>query len=135
MIERVEVLKDGASAIYGSDAVAGVVNFVTRDVEGFEINGSWTGTTQDDFFSEDQQQDMRLSIVTGWQGDKTRFSMMAGWFNRSPLDFEQRDFTLRWEETGFRLGTSGLGNPPNFIPLAATCGDDQVLYALAKVAL
>lgn len=37
MIERVEVLKDGASAIYGSDAVAGVVNFILRsDLEGVE---------------------------------------------------------------------------------------------------
>ena len=35
-IERIDVLKEGASAIYGSDAVAGVVNYVTRsDFEGF----------------------------------------------------------------------------------------------------
>ncbi|HEX8739817.1 MAG TPA: TonB-dependent receptor [Casimicrobiaceae bacterium] len=39
-IERVEVLKDGASAIYGSDAVAGVVNFITRsDYTGGEVTG------------------------------------------------------------------------------------------------
>ncbi len=39
MIERVEILKDGASAIYGSDAVAGVVNFILRsDLEGIETN-------------------------------------------------------------------------------------------------
>jgi iron complex outermembrane recepter protein len=38
MIERVEVLTDGASAIYGSDAIAGVVNFITRkDFEGIEL--------------------------------------------------------------------------------------------------
>jgi outer membrane receptor protein involved in Fe transport len=38
MIERVEILKDGASAVYGADAVAGVVNIITRrDFEGFEI--------------------------------------------------------------------------------------------------
>src|SRR5206468_10456627 len=37
-IQRVEVLADGASAIYGSDAVSGVVNFITRkDYEGLEI--------------------------------------------------------------------------------------------------
>ena len=39
MIERVEVLKDGASAVYGADAVAGVVNIITRrDFEGIEVN-------------------------------------------------------------------------------------------------
>jgi|TARA_B100000315_G_scaffold260385_1_gene321335 outer membrane receptor protein involved in Fe transport len=39
-IERVEILKDGASAIYGADAVAGVVNIITRtDFEGFEVYG------------------------------------------------------------------------------------------------
>lgn len=44
MIERIEVLKDGASAIYGSDALAGVVNIITKDrFEGIEIqaDGSW----------------------------------------------------------------------------------------------
>jgi outer membrane receptor protein involved in Fe transport len=48
MIERVEILKDGASAIYGADAVAGVVNIITRtDFEGVEINlqnGGWENT-------------------------------------------------------------------------------------------
>ena len=46
-LERVEVVPDGASAIYGSDAVAGVVNFITRkDFEGLEINGRY-GTVTD----------------------------------------------------------------------------------------
>jgi iron complex outermembrane receptor protein len=46
-IERVEVLKDGASAIYGSDAIAGVVNFILRkDFTGLEISGNY-GQTSD----------------------------------------------------------------------------------------
>ena len=45
-IERVEVLKDGASAIYGSDAVAGVVNFILRsDYQGALIEGLYGQTT------------------------------------------------------------------------------------------
>ena len=37
-VERVEILKDGASAVYGSDAVAGVVNVITRrDLDGFDV--------------------------------------------------------------------------------------------------
>ncbi len=39
-VERVEILKDGASAIYGSDAIAGVVNIILRrDFRGFEVSG------------------------------------------------------------------------------------------------
>jgi iron complex outermembrane receptor protein len=39
LIERVEILKDGASSIYGSDAVAGVVNLITKtNLDGFEVN-------------------------------------------------------------------------------------------------
>lgn len=46
-IERVDVLTDGASAIYGADAVGGVVNFITRkDYEGFEINGRYGTVTE-----------------------------------------------------------------------------------------
>ncbi|ALK97241.1 hypothetical protein AB595_11450 [Massilia sp. WF1] len=46
-IERVEVLKDGASAIYGSDAIAGVVNFILRrDYKGVEISGSFGQPTK-----------------------------------------------------------------------------------------
>jgi iron complex outermembrane recepter protein len=42
-VERVEILRDGASAIYGSDAVAGVINFILRkDYTGVEISGSTT---------------------------------------------------------------------------------------------
>ncbi len=45
-IERVEVLKDGASALYGSDAVAGVVNIVLRkDYEGVEIAAGYGDVT------------------------------------------------------------------------------------------
>jgi iron complex outermembrane recepter protein len=45
-VERVEVLKDGASAVYGSDAIAGVVNFIIRDnYEGAEIKGYGGGSS------------------------------------------------------------------------------------------
>ena len=53
-IERVEILKDGAAAIYGSEAVAGVANFITRrGFEGLEFQAEYRGRTndgsQDDF--------------------------------------------------------------------------------------
>ena len=41
-LERVDVLTGGASATYGADAVAGVVNFVTRKMDGIEIRAGWS---------------------------------------------------------------------------------------------
>ena len=44
-IQRVEILKDGASAIYGTDAIGGVINFITRkDYQGVDLNASMAGT-------------------------------------------------------------------------------------------
>ncbi len=46
-IERIEVLRDGASAIYGSDAMAGVVNFIlTKDYTGVEVGGQYGAPTR-----------------------------------------------------------------------------------------
>jgi len=46
-IQRVEVLKDGASAIYGTDAIGGVINFITRqDYTGLDVSGSYFGTDE-----------------------------------------------------------------------------------------
>ena len=46
-IQRVEVLKDGASAIYGTDAIGGVINFITRkDYQGFDVNTSFANTQE-----------------------------------------------------------------------------------------
>ena len=49
MMERVEVLTGGASAVYGPDAMAGVVNFITRkDFTGFELTGNYEVTARSD---------------------------------------------------------------------------------------
>ncbi|MCL1073185.1 TonB-dependent receptor [Shewanella dokdonensis] len=49
MIQRVEILKDGASAVYGSDAIAGVVNIITKkDFEGFQFDAKSSSTDKGD---------------------------------------------------------------------------------------
>jgi outer membrane receptor protein involved in Fe transport len=61
MIERVEILKDGASAIYGADAVAGVVNIITRtDFEGVEVELQTA-----DWFDTDNGTQQTLSMIAG----------------------------------------------------------------------
>jgi len=65
MIERVEILKDGASAVYGADAVAGVVNIITRrNFQGIEISAQ----TADWDNSKGQQNTFGLIAGTEWSG-------------------------------------------------------------------
>ena len=91
MVERVEVLKDGGSAIYGSDAIAGVVNFITRrDFEGLEISGKYQET------SEGSQDDATLGAIFGWGSDdgKTNFVIGGEYFDRGHLkSADRRDLT------------------------------------------
>ena len=73
MIERVEVLQDGASAIYGSDAIAGVVNIITKQHQrgihaSAQVGGYWDkddGFTQNYQLSYGNGDNHRLSIVVG----------------------------------------------------------------------
>ena len=61
MIERVEILKDGASAVYGADAVAGVVNIITRtDYEGVSVEAYTT-----DFFDMDSGAQQSYNFIAG----------------------------------------------------------------------
>src|SRR5918993_734715 len=72
MIERVEVLQDGASAIYGSDAIAGVVNIITkRNQDGFDASAQVGGYDEGDGFTQNYQlswgngSDGPLEVVIG----------------------------------------------------------------------
>ena len=54
-LEQVEILEDGAAAVYGSDAIAGVANFVTRsDFQGFEVSVGHRERTNDGSQSDDR---------------------------------------------------------------------------------
>ena len=78
-IGRVEVLKDGAAAIYGSDAIAGVVNFITRDdLDGFEIGGDY-----ETFDGSDGN--YTLSGAYGLQGDDWSWVTSVGYQFRSEV--------------------------------------------------
>lgn len=91
MIQRVEVLKDGGSAIYGSDAIAGAVNFITRnDFEGFEITAKYQDVT------EGSQEDATVGAIFGWASDdgNTNFVIGGEHFDRGHLkSSDRRDLT------------------------------------------
>ena len=97
MIEQVEILKDGASAIYGADAVAGVVNIITRrDFNGLEITAQTADWNNTDGAGQDS-----FSIVTGRDFDRGNFVFGAEFveqdeaFQRdTPWDFMQNSFYI-----------------------------------------
>lgn len=90
-IERIEVLRDGASALYGSDAVAGVVNTILRkDYEGVEINARY-GQVQEGSLDE-----TTISVLGGknFNGGRTNVMGFLGFYDRGSLDAADKDFAL-----------------------------------------
>ncbi|MBK8197732.1 MAG: TonB-dependent receptor [Acidobacteria bacterium] len=112
-IGRIEILKDGAAATYGSDAVAGVVNFITRtDFDGFEVGGDYTVVDGSDG-------DYKLNAVGGWDTDFGNFLLAAGYQHRSELATTERDWALKPFLDNPQGGWSLVGNPGAFLPVGA----------------
>jgi iron complex outermembrane receptor protein len=90
-VERVEVLQDGASGVYGSDAVGGVINFILRkDYKGFEVTGGYGAPTRGG-----GAQNKKVGIVAGFGDFETgRWSVtLSGAFEKeSNLLGSSRDF-------------------------------------------
>jgi iron complex outermembrane recepter protein len=84
-IERVEIFKDGASAVYGSDAIGGVINFITKsDYQGMEMNVR-SGFNDDGEFAR-----RGVTFSAGFGDVKS-----DGWNVLVSADFNQRDRTLQ----------------------------------------
>lgn len=80
MIDRIEILTDGASSIYGADAVAGVVNILLReDFEGIEVRGFGTLPT------EDGGEEALFSLIGGASNDRSNFTVAAEYFERQHI--------------------------------------------------
>lgn len=88
IVDRVEILKDGASSIYGSDAVAGVVNIITKtNMTGITTSLNQTSTEQGGGNTTN------FSIAGGMVGDKARFSGSYNLTKRTDLTLADRDWT------------------------------------------
>jgi len=110
MTERIEVLTDGGSALYGSDAVAGVVNVIMRtEFEGFEIYGDLQGIKKSGGSYEET-----VSAIWGWEsadGD-TNFVISGEIFNRDPVPLTDASYydADRVTSNG-RVGAFGIYTP------------------------
>jgi iron complex outermembrane receptor protein len=106
-IGRIEVLKTGAAVTYGSDAIAGVVNFITRkDLEGFESSGSFT-----DIDSSDG--DYTASVAYGWNNDSGNILLVGDYEKTSVIRLYDFSFMLPLPP-GQGDGISLAGNPGTY---------------------
>jgi outer membrane receptor protein involved in Fe transport len=99
-IDRVDVLPNGSSALYGADAVAGVVNFVLRDdFEGAEIEASYGDST-----AGTNEGRFRISGVAGFTAGDHHFTFVGQYYKRNAFylrDREESANAIRPSEQGF----------------------------------
>ncbi|MDQ8184559.1 TonB-dependent receptor [Pelagicoccus sp. SDUM812002] len=87
-IDRIEVLKDGASALYGADAVAGVVNIVTkRDFRGTELTVKYGNTTSAD------AGDLTVNLVSGMSDEDGSVTVGANYYKRNAIFNRDREYS------------------------------------------
>lgn len=102
-IDRMEVVKDGASALYGSDAVAGVVNFITkRNYDGAMVSVDYQDGAHGD------NKEYIFQGLWGATGDKGSVLAAISYTNRSPLFLSDRRLSRPEDDT------SALGNPASY---------------------
>ncbi len=127
-IERVEVLKDGASAVYGSDAVAGVVNIVLRkNFDGFEASGVFGVTTEKGY------DEKSASVIWGTGSEDANITVILDHFSNSTLENKERGTLGSANQTaqGGEDFRSSRGFPGRFIVNGVTridpgCPTDRI---------
>ncbi|MBN9690351.1 MAG: TonB-dependent receptor plug domain-containing protein [Verrucomicrobia bacterium] len=88
MIERIEVLKDGGSVLYGSQAVGGVVNIITKkNYTGVDMGGRWGFGTQDGNYNENL-----AYVVFGSTTDKAKFTGGIQHYHADQILAKDRDY-------------------------------------------
>ena len=112
-VGRIEILKDGAAATYGSDAVGGVVNFITRkDLDGIDAEGEYT-------YIKGSTGDYQGSVAFGKKFDAGNVLLTVGYRHRSRLDVHERDWAIQDFATsgGYNGsgGWTGAGNPGFYV--------------------
>jgi len=102
-INRMEIVKDGASALYGSDAVAGVVNFITKtDYEGAQVSLDYQDGAHGD------NKEYTVQGLWGTVGDDSSILAAISYTNRSPMFTRDRRISRPEDDA------SSLGNPGSY---------------------
>lgn len=121
LLGGVEVVTGGASAVYGSDAVAGVVNFKLRDIEGLELGGSYSLTGRGDA----ARYQFNAAIGSAFDDGRGAVTMFANYTRRDPVFQGAREFSERAGGDGCIVpGSTGRGDIGTPFPTgiaAATC--------------
>src|SRR5262245_4710795 len=106
MVDHVDILKDGASAVYGSDAIAGVVNFfLVHKFRGLEIGGSYGNTN---LGASNEMGEWEAWIKAGTGDDKTEIVVIADFWQRTgglfsaDRDLSSNAFQIPWGGVDFR---------------------------------
>ena len=126
LVDRVEVVTGGASAVYGSDAIAGVVNFILdNEYEGFELGASYDLTTD---YGDGDIYSINAKFGVNTADDRGNITVFAGYSDRSAILQEPvRIPSLRWMT---RLWMAGLNSYPAAVPQpwAAVCFSTEAPY-------
>ena len=122
-VGRIEILKDAASTTYGSDAMTGVVNFITkRDFQGLEVGGTYTAI-------QDTKGDYDVDATWGKAGETWNVMISGGYQSRARLRVLDRPYTTPPYAINPDAGWNFSSNPAQFTPVAAT-GPGGVLAAI-----
>lgn len=108
LIESVEIVTGGASAVYGSDAIAGVVNFrLRREFNGVELGGRWGQTNRGD----GEEYDISLTAGTDFADGRGSVMGYVGYYDRAQINQSARDFSRApLVYVGLGNGVTGPGN-------------------------
>ncbi|HET6631122.1 MAG TPA: TonB-dependent receptor [Rhodanobacteraceae bacterium] len=98
LVERIEILPGGQSSLYGSDAIAGVVNIILKkQMDGGEVGARYG------FYDHGGGTSKRVSAGYGFGGMDDRFKLLVGaqWEKRDPVWGYQRDLTSQFNQHGY----------------------------------
>ena len=117
IVERIEILSGGASAIYGSDAIAGVVNIILKKkAEGVDVNVKLGGT------SRGGGSERRVQVTGGKQFDRLSTVFALEYSERNPIGAYQRDFMAERSGTPSNMLSRRDATVGRYIDPGATCG-------------
>ncbi len=109
-IEKIEIVKDGASALYGSDAIAGVVNFITRkNFEGMDFSAQFTSDQE-----TGEGDTGTVGVIWGIQGDRGGIVLSSSVMNRDEINVDDN-----YERYGGST-LSSTGQPGRMSPVAGS---------------